>query len=101
MKKSLILIICLAVVVGLSAQNQKKTRKTASNSKEAVTERQISNRFNQGLRSYYTAQYEEALQEFSGILADAPKHAPAYLMLGRIYEEQKLYSEAENSFCSS
>lgn len=98
MKKNLILLICLAVAVGLSAQNQKKTRKTASNSKEAVTERQISNRFNQGLRAFYTAQYEESQRLFSGILSDAPKHAPAYLMLGRIYEEQKLYSEAENAF---
>lgn len=101
MKKSLILIICLAVVVGLSAQNQKKTRKTASNSKEAVTERQISNRFNQGLRSYYTAQYEEALQEFSGILADAPKHAPSYFMMGRIYTIRQQYTDAENALAQA
>ena len=98
MKKVLFFIVCIALTFGLSAQTGKKTRKTASNSKEAVTERQISNRFNQGLRSFYTAQYEEALQQFSGILADAPKHAPSYFMMGRIYTERKQYSEAENAF---
>lgn len=98
MRRLLIFIVCVALTAGLSAQSGKKVRKTASNSKEAVTERQISNRFNQGLRSYYTAQYEEALQQFSGILSDAPKHAPSYLMLGRVYAEKQQYSEAENAF---
>jgi tetratricopeptide (TPR) repeat protein len=98
MRRLLIFIVCVALTAGLSAQSGKKVRKTASNSKEAVTERQISNRFNQGLRSYYTAQYEEALQQFSGILIDAPKHAPSYFMTGRVYAERKQYSEAENAF---
>ncbi|MBO7628939.1 MAG: tetratricopeptide repeat protein [Bacteroidales bacterium] len=98
MRKFLFFIVCVALTVSLSAQSGKKMRRTASNSKEAVTERQISNRFNQGLRSFYTAQYEEAMQQFSGILSDAPKHAPSYIMLGRIYEEKKQYSEAENAF---
>lgn len=97
MKKVLFFIICIALTFGLSAQTGKKTRKTASNSKEAVTERQISNRFNQGLRSFYTAQYEEALQQFSGILADAPKHAPSYFMMGRIYTNRQQYTDAENA----
>ncbi len=98
MKKVLFLIFCMVLTFGLSAQTGKKTRRTASNSKEAVTERQISSRFNQGLRSYYTAQYEEALQQFSGILADAPKHAPSYFMMGRVYAGREQYSEAENAF---
>ena len=98
MRKLLIFIVCVALTANLSAQSGKRVRKTASNSKEAVTERQISSRFNQGLRSFYTAQYEEALQQFSGILSDAPKHAPSYIMLGRIYTERKQYSEAENAF---
>ena len=98
MKRVLFFIVGIALTFGVSAQTGKKTRKTASNSKEAVTERQISNRFNQGLRSFYTAQYEEALQQFSGILSDAPKHASSYFMLGRIYAERKQYSEAENAF---
>lgn len=98
MKKILLFIVGIALTVSVSAQNGKKTRKTASNSKEAVTERQISSRFNSGLRSYYTAQYEEAMQAFSGILSDAPKHAPSYLMLGRVYAEKQQYSEAENAF---
>lgn len=98
MRKNLLFIVCVALAVGVSAQSGKKVRKTASNSKEAVTERQISSRFNQGLRNYYTAQYEEALQQFSGILTDAPKHAPSQLMLGRVYAERKQYSEAEAAF---
>lgn len=98
MKRVLFFIVGIALTFSVSAQTGKKTRKTASNSKEAVTERQISSRFNQGLRSYYTAQYEEALQQFSGILSDVPKHASSYFMLGRIYAERKQYSEAENAF---
>lgn len=98
MKKLLLFIVCAALMSGLNAQSGKKVRKTASNSKEAVTQRQISSRFNQGLRSFYTAQYEEAMQQFSGILSDAPKHAPSYIMLGRIHTERKQYSEAENAF---
>ncbi len=98
MKKFLLFIVCAALTAGLNAQSGKKVRKTASNSKEAVTQRQISSRFNQGLRSFYTAQYEEAMQQFSGILSDAPKHAPSYIMLGRIHAERKQYSEAENAF---
>ena len=98
MKRVLFFIIGIALTFSVNAQTGKKTRKTASNSKEAVTERQISSRFNQGLRSFYTAQYEEALQQFSGILFDAPKHAPSYFMIGRIYAERKQYSEAENAF---
>ena len=74
-----------------------KTRRTASNTKEAVTERQISSRFNSGLRAYYTAQYEEALQAFSSILSDAPKHAPSYYMLARVYEGRQQYTEAESA----
>ena len=79
------------------AQPAKKTRNTASNTKEAVTERAISRRFNQGLRHYYTAQYEDALQSFSGILSDAPKHAPSYFMLSRVYAERQQFTEAENA----
>lgn len=79
------------------AQPAKKTRNTASNSKEAVTERAITKQFNQGLRYYYTAQYEDALQSFSGILSDAPKHAPSYFMLSRVYAERQQFSEAENA----
>ena len=79
------------------AQPAKKTRHTASNAKEAVTARQISSRFNAGLRAYYTAQYDEAVQTFSGILSDAPKHAPSCYMLSRVYVSQQRYAEAESS----
>lgn len=79
------------------AQTGKKTRHTASNSQTAVTERAISNRFNQGLRYYYTAQYEDALQTFSGILIDAPKHAPSYFMLSRLYSERQQFTDSENA----
>ena len=79
------------------SQTEKKTRRTASNTKEAVTERQISSRFNQGLRAYYTAQYDEAVQVFSGILSDAPKHAPSCYMLARVYTGQQRYAEAESA----
>lgn len=97
MRKTLLLFIGFAIVFSVSAQSGKKTRHTASSSKEAETERAISKRFNQGLRNYYTAQYEEALQSFSGILADAPKHAPSYFMLARIYEQRQQFTEAENA----
>ena len=97
MRKTLLLLIGISIALCVSAQSGKKTRKTASNSKEAVTERQISSRFNQGIRSFYTAQYEEALQQFSGILTDAPKHAPSYYMLARIYAERMQFSESENA----
>lgn len=79
------------------AQPAKKTRHTASNSKAAVTERQITSRFNDGLRAYYTAQYEEAEQAFSGILTVAPKHAPSYYMLARVYAGKQQYTESENA----
>lgn len=101
MRKLLLFIICIGLAAGLNAQSGKKVRKTASNSKEAVTERQISSRFNQGLRSYYTTQYEEALRQFYGILSDAPKHAPSYFMIGRIYTDQQQYTDAENTLAQA
>lgn len=97
MRKSILLIIGIVIVFCVNAQSGKKTRNTASNSKEAVTERAISYRFNQGLRNYYTAQYEEALQSFSNILADAPKHAPSYFMIARIYTQRQQFTETENA----
>lgn len=96
-RKLLLTIITLGLCISLCAQPAKKTRHTASNTKEAVTARQISGRFNQGLRAYYTAQYDEAVQTFSGILTDAPKHAPSYYMLSRVYASQQRYAEAESS----
>lgn len=97
MRKVLLLLIGISIALCVSAQSGKKTRNTASNTKEAVTERVISNRFNQGLRQYYTAQYEEAMQSFSNILTDAPKHAPSYYMLARIYAERMQFTESENA----
>ena len=97
MKKSLLLLILSALSLYCLAQPANKTRNTASNSKDAVTERAITRRFNQGLRHYYTAQYEDALQSFSGILSDAPKHAPSYFMLARVYAERQQFSDAENA----
>ena len=97
MKKILLIGIVLFCALLLPAQNTKKTRNTASNTKEAVTERKISSRFNQGLRHYYTAQYEEAMQDFFGILSDAPKHAPSYYMIAKIHTDRQQYSEAENA----
>jgi len=97
MRKILLLLIGIFIAICVNAQSGKKTRNTASNSKEAVTERAISNRFNQGLRQYYTAQYDEALQSFSSILTDAPKHAPSYFMLARVYTMREQFTEAENA----
>ena len=97
MRKLFLLLIVSALCLSCLAQSAKKTRNTASNSKDAVTERAITKRFNQGLRHYYTAQYEDALQTFSGILSDAPKHAPSYFMLSRVYAERQQFSEAENA----
>lgn len=97
MKKLTVLIAIVLVCATAFAQPAKKTRRTASNTKEAVTERQISSRFNKGLRAYYTAQYDEAVQTFSGILTDAPKHAPSYYMLSRVYASQQRYSESESA----
>lgn len=87
----------MGLCVSLYAQPAKKVRRTASNSKEAVTERQISSRFNSGLRAYYTAQYEEAERIFSGVLIIAPKHAPSYYMLSRVYAGKQQYTESENA----
>ena len=97
MKKLAVLMAIVFVCASVCAQPAKKVRHTASNTKEAVTERQISSRFNTGLRAYYTAQYGEAEQTFSGILTVAPKHAPSYYMLSRVYELQQRYTEAESA----
>ena len=97
MKKLTVLIAIVLVCATAFAQPAKKTRHTASNTKEAVTERQISGRFNKGLRAYYTAQYDEAVQIFSGILTDAPKHAPSYYMLARVYAGKQQYMESQNA----
>jgi predicted Zn-dependent protease len=97
MRKSLFLLIVSALWLCGFAQPGKKIRNTASNTQAAVTERAISSRFNQGLRYYYTAQYEDALKSFSGILSDAPKHAPSYFMLSRIYVGRQQFTEAKNA----
>lgn len=97
MRKILLLIAVLSCVFGLQAQSSKKTRNTARNTKEAVSERNISSRFHKGLRGFYTAQYEEALRYFSDILTDAPKHAPSYYMIARIHTGNQRYSEAQNA----
>ena len=60
MKKLAVLTAIVFVCASVCAQPAKKVRHTASNTKEAVTERQISGRFNKGLRAYYTAQYEDS-----------------------------------------
>ena len=97
MKKSLLLLIVSVLWLCGYAQTGKKIRHTVSNSQTAVTERAISSRFNQGLRYYYTAQFEDALQSFSGILLDAPRHAPSYFMLFRVYKGRQQFAEAENA----
>lgn len=97
MKKLTVWIAFVLVCASVYAQPAKKMRHTASNTKEAVTERQITSRFNAGLRAYYTAQYEEAEQAFSGILTVAPKHAPSYYMLARVYAGKQQYVESENA----
>lgn len=97
MRKLFLIWVSIALCVTISAQPAKKMRHTASNTKEAVTDRQITSRFNEGLRAYYTAQYEEAEQAFSGILTVAPKHAPSYYMLARVYAGKQLYMESENA----
>ena len=97
MKKLAVLMAIVFVCASVCAQPAKKVRHTASNTKEAVTERQISSRFNTGLRAYYTAQYGEAEQTFSGILTVAPKHAPSYYMLSRVYAGKQQYVESENA----
>ena len=97
MKKLLFLLMATAFWLCGYAQSERKTRSTASNSQSAVTQRAITGRFNQGLRYYYTAQYEDALQVFSGILADAPKHAPSHFMLSRLYVEKQQFAEAESA----
>ena len=91
------ILLILACMFSLQAQSSKKTRHTAQNTKEAEAERKISGRFNKGLRNYYTAQYEEAAQVFSGIIADNPKHAPSYFMMAKIHVQQDHFSEAENA----
>lgn len=97
MRKILLIVALICCWVLSPAQNAKKTRNTAKNTQEAVSERKISSRFNQGLRHYYTAQYEEALQDFYGILSDAPKHAPSYYMIAKIHTGRQQYSESENA----
>ena len=97
MRKLFLLLMVSALWVCGYTQSGKKTRHTASNSQAAVTERAISSRFNRGLRYYYTAQYEDALQTFSGILTDAPKHAPSYFMLSRLYAERQQFTDSENA----
>ena len=97
MKKLTVWIAFVLVCASVYAQPAKKMRHTASNTKEAVTERQITSRFNAGLRAYYTAQYEEAEQAFSGILTVAPKHASSYYMLARVYAGKQQYVESENA----
>ena len=96
-RKLLLIGIALGLCLSSFAQPATKTRHTASNTKEAVTARQITSRFNAGLRAYYTAQYDEAEQTFSGILTVAPKHAPSYYMLSRVYVLQQRYTEAESA----
>lgn len=97
MKKLIALLMIGALWFTGIAQPAKKHRNTASNTKEAVSERAITKRFNQGLRYYYTAQYEDALQTFSSILSDAPKHAPSYFMLSRVYKGKQQFTDAENA----
>ncbi len=97
MRKTFFLLIVSALWLCGFAQPGKKIRNTASNTQAAVTERAISSRFNQGLRYYYTAQYEDALKSFSGILSDAPKHAPSYFMLSRVYVGRQQFTEAKNA----
>lgn len=97
MKKLTVWIAFVLVCASVYAQPAKKMRQTASNTKEAVTGRQITSRFNAGLRAFYTAQYEEAEQAFSGILTVAPKHAPSYYMLARVYAGKQQYMESQNA----
>lgn len=97
MKKILLFIFISLFSFATIAQNEKKTRNTAKNTTESISERKISSRFNGGLRSFYTAQYEEAERIFSSIISDNPKHAPSYYMRAKIFTSQKQYSEAEEA----
>lgn len=97
MKKLMVLLMVTALWITGVAQPAKKHRNTASNTRESVSARAITKRFNQGLRYYYTAQYEDAMQTFSGILIDVPKHAPSYFMLSRVYMGRQQFTEAETA----
>lgn len=97
MKKLLLFIFISLFSFSAIAQNGKKTRNTARNTAESISERKMSSRFNGGLRSFHTAQYEEAERIFSSIIIDNPKHAPSYYMRAKIFTAQKQYSEAEEA----
>ena len=91
------LVALLMLSLSLEAQGDKKTRRAADNSSENMSARKTSSQFNNGLRSFYTAQYDDAERIFSIITGNTPAHAPSYYMLSKIYSEKKLYSEAENA----
>ncbi len=47
-----------------------------------------------GFELYYAARYDEAVRHLNGVLATAPNFPPAYLWLGRAYEQKKMYPES-------
>lgn len=95
MWKNVLLIVLALLCFSAPAQTGRKVRNTADNSSENVSARKISSRFNNGLRSFYTAQTDDAERIFSDIVRDNPKHAPSYFMLSKIYTEKGQFSEAE------
>ncbi len=95
MKKLIISLIVLLFSIPTFAQNGKKVKGTINNYSENISARKISNEFNNGLRSFYTSQYEDAERIFSNIVRNFPQHAPSYYMLSKIYSLKKSYTESE------
>lgn len=54
-----------------------------------ATESQLSEKFADGLRNFYSADYKSAEISFRGVLAKNPDHDAAYYMLAKIRNQQK------------
>ena len=59
-----------------------------------MTEGQLSEKFADGLREFYSADYQHAETSFRYVLSKNPKHDASYFMLAKIRSQQKEYAGA-------
>lgn len=96
MKKgtALRIILILALIFGVVCSGYAQRKKKRGKDELPPIVRMTSIQFADGLREFYTLNYQEAERIFRNIINDDSKNDPAYFMLAKLKKEQKEYHQA-------
>lgn len=96
-------LFCIIIIIICSISVYAQKSKTPKGKSPVVTEqeRKLSVYFADGVKEFYSQNYQEAEVKFRHVIAENPKNAAAFFMLSKIYLEKKDYSEALHNINSA